>query len=73
MATSLTGNMRSGSTSRVGAALLNQFRLGAYFKDVVAATGTMRNNQYKWTMTRGVKPLDAEAGQTEDEWTEDQR
>ena len=68
--TALSKNLRSHTTARVGAAVLNEFRCGAYFGDVVAAAGTMRINQYVWLMTEGVKILD---NPDEDSWTEVQR
>lgn len=64
--TALSGNMRARSTARANAARVANVRVGGVAVDVDTANSA---NHYKWTMERGVKPLDA--GLTEDTWTED--
>lgn len=64
----LSGNMRARSTARVGAATVNNVRVGGVASDVDTANTA---NDYVWTMERGVKPLDT--GLTEDTWTEERR
>jgi hypothetical protein len=60
--------MRSRSTARVAKAKVGNVRVGGVATDVDTVSTT---NHYKWTMVRGVKPLDS--GLTENTWTSSRR
>ena len=64
----LSGNMRARGTARCARARCGNSRCGGAATDVDTAN---TNNHYKWTMVRGVKPLDT--GLTEDGWTSSRR
>lgn len=63
----ITGNMRAGTTARVGVARVGAFRAGAAMRDVRPAAKCAAGRHYVWGHIQGMEPLD-DAQATKDTW-----